>query len=110
VIPGVFVGDLAAGWQGGYCGHDSSPLENFSSFSKCCLPLLCSIIRQSRLKGGCIQGDDDERRALLAKLGRHKLGKGCLYIKTLKDVDVDALRALMQHSLDQLRSMYPDHT
>lgn len=32
---------------------------------------------------------------LLAKLGKHKVGKGCLYIKRLSDVDEGALRELI---------------
>ena len=33
---------------------------------------------------------------MLAKLGKHTAGKGCLYIKKLADVDRDALRALVK--------------
>jgi hypothetical protein len=33
---------------------------------------------------------------LLAKLGKHKTGKGCLYLKKLADVDVDVLRDLVK--------------
>jgi hypothetical protein len=40
--------------------------------------------------GGC-----DAYPELLARLGKHKLGKGCLYINKLKDVDQDVLRELM---------------
>lgn len=32
---------------------------------------------------------------LLARLGKHKLGIGCLYIKRLRDVDRDVLRQLI---------------
>ena len=32
---------------------------------------------------------------LLARLGKHKLGKGCLYINRLQDVDLDVLRELV---------------
>jgi hypothetical protein len=33
--------------------------------------------------------------ALLARLGKHKEGKGCVYLKTLADVDLDVLEALV---------------
>ncbi len=33
--------------------------------------------------------------ALIAKLGRHKAGKGCLYIRTLGDVDLTVLQKLV---------------
>jgi hypothetical protein len=36
--------------------------------------------------------------SVLARLGPHKTGKGCLYIKRLGQVDQDALRELIDHS------------
>ncbi len=35
------------------------------------------------------------REALLAKLGKHKLGKGCLYLRQLADVDLKVLEQLV---------------
>ena len=32
---------------------------------------------------------------VLARLGKHKLGKGCLYINRLRDVDLNVLRELI---------------
>ncbi len=40
----------------------------------------------------------DRHRAALARLGPHQTGKGCLYIKRLADVDLDALRELIDRS------------
>lgn len=36
---------------------------------------------------------------LLGKLGKHKTGKSCLYIKRLADVDLDTLRELVVQSV-----------
>ena len=36
----------------------------------------------------------------LARLGKHSLGKGCLYIKRLSDIDETALRELIKVSID----------
>jgi hypothetical protein len=44
---------------------------------------------------------------LRAKLGKHKAGQGCLYLKTLDDVDRDALRTLIEHSVAEMRKRYP---
>jgi hypothetical protein len=33
--------------------------------------------------------------ALLANLGKHSLGKGCLYVRTLSDIDVKVLERLI---------------
>jgi hypothetical protein len=41
---------------------------------------------------------------LLADLGKHKTGKSCLYIKTLKDVNPDVLREMIEKSIDAVRS------
>ncbi len=46
----------------------------------------------------------DESAPLLAKLGKHTTGKGCLYIKKLADVDQHVFEALMAKSLAAKRS------
>jgi hypothetical protein len=42
--------------------------------------------------------------ALLAKLGKHTTGKGCLYIKKLADVDQQVLEAMIRKSLAAART------
>jgi Domain of unknown function (DU1801) len=45
-------------------------------------------------------GDFENRhQSALTRLGPHKTGKGCLYIKRLDDVDHDALRELIDRSV-----------
>ena|ERR1035441_7222291 len=51
---------------------------------------------------GC--GDSD---ALLAKLGKHSTGKGCLYIKKLADVDQRVLEDMVVKSVAAKRARYP---
>jgi hypothetical protein len=48
-----------------------------------------------------------EAAALLAKLGKHTTGKGCLYIKKLADVDQQVLGALVAKSLAAKRAGRP---
>ena len=43
----------------------------------------------------------------LAKLGKHKMGKSCLYIKRLADVDAKVLEALVAGSVAEVRQRYP---
>jgi Domain of unknown function (DU1801) len=50
-------------------------------------------------------GFADRHHRLLAKLGPHKAGKGCLYIKRLADVDLGVLRDLVERSLRVLRGV-----
>jgi len=40
---------------------------------------------------------------LMAKLGKHKRGKGCLYINKLDDVDRGVLRKLVEHAIAETR-------
>lgn len=49
----------------------------------------------------------DDLGGLLAKLGRHKIGKSCLYIAKLAEVDLKVLEALIAASVEQLRQKYP---
>ena len=42
-------------------------------------------------------------RQLLGRLGKHKTGKGCLYIKDLDDVDLDVLSELVTSAARDLR-------
>jgi hypothetical protein len=46
----------------------------------------------------------DRHAALLQKLGKHSLGKGCLYIKRLSDVDLPTLKKLIKASVKQQKS------
>jgi hypothetical protein len=46
----------------------------------------------------------DEAKALLAKLGKHSTGKGCLYIKKIADVDQRILEILMLKSVAARRA------
>ena len=43
----------------------------------------------------------------MAKLGKHKTGKGCLYINKLDDVDRSVLRKLVEYSVKALRKRQP---
>ena len=43
--------------------------------------------------------------ALLKKLGKHKTGRACLYIKRLDDVDESTLKQLIERSLTDLAAM-----
>jgi len=44
---------------------------------------------------------------LMAKLGKYKTGKACLYIKTVADIDLSVLRELVKESVHQIRRYYP---
>lgn len=49
----------------------------------------------------------DRYEALMARLGKHAIGKSCLYVKRLSDVDLDVLRELVEASVAHMRATYP---
>ncbi|WP_062731589.1 DUF1801 domain-containing protein [Sphingobium abikonense] len=51
-----------------------------------------------------LAGLDD---ADLTALGKHRRGKGCLYVKRLRDIDMAALETLIATSLAHMDEAYP---
>ncbi len=47
-----------------------------------------------------------EQEALLARLGRHKMGKACLYIRRLSDVDMGVFEQLIAGSVVEVKQRY----
>jgi len=48
------------------------------------------------------------QQALLARLGKHKTGKVCLYIKKLPDVDETVLEEIARRALAHMNEKYPE--
>ena len=44
---------------------------------------------------------------ILGRLGKHRLGKACLYIKKLDDIDMAVLEQLVRRGIDDLARLYP---
>lgn len=42
----------------------------------------------------------------LEALGRHRLGRSCLYLKSLADVDQSVLHAMVRQSVEIMRQRY----
>ena len=45
----------------------------------------------------------EEQRSLLSKLGKHRMGKVCLYFKQLADLDKSVLKQLVVGSIAEAR-------
>ncbi len=67
---------------------------------------------EAPLVGFAIRGKDlvvyvdvesKEQQALRAKLGKHRMGKVCLYFKRLADLDVKVLEQLVANSVAEVR-------
>ncbi|MDX1704065.1 MAG: DUF1801 domain-containing protein [Altererythrobacter ishigakiensis] len=60
------------------------------------------------LMGGyCDDIAASRREELLAKLGKYKTGKSCLYINKLADVDMDVLEQLIAADWEAMERIYP---
>lgn len=49
----------------------------------------------------------DKYDEMLSQLGKHKIGKACLYINKLADVNEAVLRDLIKHSYDHMKATNP---
>ena len=49
----------------------------------------------------------DGHEALFAKLGKHKVGKACLYLRRLSDIELPVLEQLVARSVADLKRRYP---
>ena len=70
---------------------------------------------EAPLAGFAIRGRDlvvylvaerQEQRSLLSKLGKHKMGKSCLYFRQLADLDRSVLEKLIDSSIAEVPRLY----
>lgn len=50
--------------------------------------------------------EGEQQRSLLSRLGKHKMGKACLYFKRLADLDRSVLEQLVIGSVAEVRRRY----
>lgn len=62
--------------------------------------------RKAELVLYILNGGPDEAEKL-TRLGKHKTGKSCLYIKKLSDVDMAVLEELSRDRLNHMEQAYP---
>jgi hypothetical protein len=70
---------------------------------------------EAPLAGFAIRGRDlviylltagEEQKLLLSRLGKHKMGKVCLYFKRLSDLDTSVLEKLVANSVAEVKRRY----
>ncbi|MBT8432633.1 MAG: DUF1801 domain-containing protein [Altererythrobacter sp.] len=44
----------------------------------------------------------------LQRLGKHSVGRSCLYINKLADIDLDVLEEMLRNDWNQMNEMYPE--
>ncbi|MCH7860098.1 DUF1801 domain-containing protein [Sphingomonas sp. NPDC092331] len=62
--------------------------------------------RKAELVLYVLDGNADQSE-VLNRLGRHKTGKGCLYVKRLADVDADVLEEIVRAKIARMDAAYP---
>ena len=53
-----------------------------------------------------LSAEGKKQRALLSRLGKHKMGRSCLYFKRLADLDRTILEQLVANSVGELKRRY----
>ena len=49
---------------------------------------------------------DGTQDKILEQLGKFKMGKGCIYVKKLSDINIDVLKELMRRNIEFLHTKY----
>ena len=70
---------------------------------------MCRIGFSPRAKELVLYGGFLRDPARLARLGKYRAGKGCLYIKKLDEVNLEVLRELVLKNYEKLKTLHPDH-
>ena len=53
-----------------------------------------------------LMAEGESQKLLLSKLGKHKMGKSCLYFRQLADLDLSVLKQLVTNSVADVRRRY----
>lgn len=48
----------------------------------------------------------EKREDLLSKFGKHKTGKGCIYVQKLEDIDTGILITMVKNSIEHKKKLY----
>ncbi len=98
-------GEKAAMWGTSIVGFGKYHYKSERSTQEGDWPLVGFSPRKQNLTLYIMHGNT-ENKELLAKLGKHKLGGGCLYINKLSDVDQAILAKLIQSSFRYMKKAH----
>lgn len=85
-------------WGPAIIGFGSRPIR-YASGRELDWPITAFAPRKNALTLYLTLGGFDKYAEYLSKLGKHKTGKGCLYIKRLSDVDENVLENLISQTI-----------
>ncbi len=69
------------------------------------VPLACFAIRGRDLVV-YVYAESEKQKSLLARLGKHSMGKSCLYFRKLVDLDKSVLEQIVVGSIAEFRERY----
>jgi Domain of unknown function (DU1801) len=95
---GEWTGEPPVMWGASIVGFGSYHYR-YDSGHEGTAPLVGFSPRKANLVVYLVGGVQDRYPKLLKQLGRHKVGKGCLYLKRLDDVDTNVLRELVERTV-----------
>ena len=49
---------------------------------------------------------DEQQEDLISKLGKYTMGKACIYVKKLSDINIDVLTSLMEQTVKLISEKY----
>lgn len=93
-------------WGTAIIGFDQYHYKSERSSQEGDWPLAAFSPRKAALTLYLTDGGFVLDKELLDKLGKHKLGKGCLYIKRLSDVDENILKQLIASSYEASKKQH----
>ena len=100
-----FTGHEPKMWGGSIIGFGSYHYKSDRSRQEGDWPLVGFSPRKAAISlyvySGC-SGQDD----LLKELGKFKMGKSCIYVKKLSDINQEVLKHLMKSTIDFLQEKY----
>lgn len=99
-------GHAAKMWGPSIVGFDSVHYR-YASGREGDMPVVGFSSRKDAIVVYVMPSEGPRQAALLAKLGRHSMGKSCLYVKRLADVDVDVLEKIVAYTVKATRRLYP---
>jgi uncharacterized protein DUF1801 len=101
-------GEKPAMWGTNMVGYGSYHYK-YASGQEGDWPLVAFAPRKDSLTLYIMPGFEEYGR-LLEKLGRHKTGRSCLYIKSLDDVHMPTLKTLVRQSVRHMKQIVKEKT
>ncbi|NLU53255.1 MAG: DUF1801 domain-containing protein [Clostridiaceae bacterium] len=92
-------------WGSSMIGFGSYHYKSERSRQEGDWPLLAFSPRKAAISLYVYTGDP-EHEYLLEDLGKFKMGKACIYIKKLSDINIEALERLMRATIDYLKEKF----